>query len=217
VEDAPVTTWSRYAALGDSLTAGRDDAGPDGRPIGWARRLAVILSTRSAVPCALTNLAANGATVTAVLSQQLPAVAALHPDLVSVTVGMNDIRDPGFSRRDFAAAFRELLDALTATGATVLTCTLPDIAEFMPLPAEHVGLARQRMRDASDVIRGQAADHGAACLDVWALPGAADPGLFGPDRVHPNASGHRLLATAIADLLAGLAGGGPVDRPDEPG
>ena len=199
--------WPNYVALGDSLTAGRDDHGPDGTRIGWARRLAGILSTRTRVPCALTNLAADGASVAVVLDRQLPSVARMGsagPDLVSVTVGMNDIRDPGFSPERFAAGVGELLDGLAATGATVLTCTLPDVAAIMALPADRVEVARLRMRQASDIIRDQAARRGAVCLDVWAMPGAADPGLFGPDRIHPNASGHQLMADAFADLL--LAG-----------
>ena len=193
--------WSRYVALGDSLTAGRGDAGSDGRPIGWAQRLADILGARTSVPCVLTNLAADRATVSVVLGQQLPSVAALRPDLVSLTVGMNDIRAPGFSEQSFAADLGRLLDGLTATGATVLTCTLPDITAVISLPSEHVDLARQRLRQASDIIREHAAHRGAVCLDAWAMPDAIHPGLFSPDRLHPNASGHRLMATAFADLL----------------
>jgi lysophospholipase L1-like esterase len=196
-----VLSWSNYVALGDSLTAGRDDHGPGGLRIGWARRLAGILSTRTAVPCALTNLAMDGASVTDVLAWQLPSAARTGPDLVSLTVGMNDIRDPGFSPDRFAAGLGRLLEGLTATGATVLTCTLPDIAAIMPLPADLVALARLRMQEASDAIREQAAARGVLCLDAWALPGAADPDLFGPDRIHPNASGHQLMAAACADLL----------------
>ncbi len=56
------------------------------------------------------------------------------------------------------------------------------------------------MRQASHVIRDQAAYRGALCLDTWAMP-AADPDLFGPDRLHPNATGHRLMAAAFADVL----------------
>jgi lysophospholipase L1-like esterase len=200
-------SWSDYVALGDSLTAGRDDHGPGGQRIGWARRLAGILSARTAVPCTLTNLAADGADVTAVLERQLPSVARMEPDLVSVTVGMNDIRDPGFSPDRFAAGLERVIDGLTATGATVLTCTLPDSAAIMPLPAELIDVARQRMRQASDIIRDQAAARGALCLDIWAMPTAADPDLFGPDRIHPNADGHLLMATAFADLLAGCCAG----------
>jgi lysophospholipase L1-like esterase len=156
------------------------------------------------VPCALTNLAADGASVAVVLEQQLPWLARLQPqipDLVSVTVGMNDIRDPAFRPEHFAARLGLLLDGLTATGATVLTCTLPDIAGIMALPADLVEVARSRIRQASDIIREQAARRDAVCLDAWAMPGAADPGLFGPDRIHPNASGHQLIADAFAALL----------------
>ncbi len=200
-----VLNWSNYVALGDSLTAGRDDYGPGGSRIGWAWRLAGILTARTAVPCTLTNLAADGASVAVVLEQQLPWVARIGPGLVSVTVGMNDIRDPAFSEERFAAELGWLLDSLTTTGATVLTCTLPDIAAIMSLPADLVELARQRMWRASDIIREQAAGRGVVCLDAWAIPGAADPALFGPDRIHPNASGHQLMADAFAALL--LTGG----------
>jgi lysophospholipase L1-like esterase len=193
--------WANYVALGDSLTAGRDDHGPGGARIGWARRLAGILTARTSVGCALTNLAFDGASTGVVIEQQLPSVAALAPDLVSVTVGMNDIRDPGFAGDRFAAELGLLLDALSGTGATMLTCTLPDIAAIMPLSADLVEVARQRIRQASDIIREQAAQRGVVCLDAWAMPGAADPGLFGPDRIHPNGSGHQLMADAFAALL----------------
>lgn len=193
--------WANYVALGDSLTAGRDDHGPGGARIGWARRLAGILTARTSVCCALTNLAFDGASTGVVLEQQLPSVAALAPDLVSVTVGMNDIRDPGFSGARFAAELGLLLDGLSGTGATVLTCTLPDIAAIMPLPVDLVDVAQQRIREASDIIREQAARRGVVCLDAWAMPAAADPGLFGPDRIHPNGTGHQLMADAFAALL----------------
>lgn len=192
--------WSRYAALGDSVTAGRDDHGSAPR-IGWAWRLAQLLTTRTAVPCALTNLAADGAGVAAVIEWQLPSVPRLEPDLVSVTVGMNDIREPDFAGARFAAGLGRLLTALAATGATVLTCTLPDIAGIIPLPAGLAEVARQRMQRASEIIREQAARHGARCLDVWAMPGSSDPELFGPDRIHPNTRGHQLMAGAFAALL----------------
>jgi lysophospholipase L1-like esterase len=160
-----------------------------------------MLGGRTGVRCALTNLAADGASVSAVLERQLPAVASLRPDLVSLTVGMNDIRDPGFGEADFAAGLGRLLDGLAATGATVLTCTLPDIAAAIPLPTGLVELARQRMGAASEIIREQAARRGAVCLDLWAMPEACNPELFGPDRIHPNARGHELMAATFADLL----------------
>jgi lysophospholipase L1-like esterase len=195
-------TWSTYVALGDSLTAGAGDAGRDGRRIGWAQRLADILSVRTGVRCRLTNLAVDSATVSQVLSEQLPAAAAARPDLLSVTVGMNDIRARGFDELRFKAGLGQLFEAMAGTEATVLICTLPDLTAIMSLSAEMAGIARERMRLASDIIREQAESHGAVCLDAWALPGITDPDLYGPDRVHPNSRGHQLIAAAFADKLA---------------
>jgi lysophospholipase L1-like esterase len=194
--------WSSYVAIGDSLTAGRGDEGRDGRPIGWAQRLADILSVRTTVRCSLTNLAVDGATVHDVLSKQLPGVAARKPDLVSVTVGINDIRHRGFDELSFKADLGQLFETLAATQATLLTCTLPDLTVIMSLSQELHEIARERMRLASDIIREQAESYGAVCLDAWSLPGVTDPDLYGPDRLHPNHRGHQLIAAACADALA---------------
>jgi lysophospholipase L1-like esterase len=195
-------SWSTYVALGDSLTAGRGDEGRDGRPVGWAQRLADVLSVRTAVRCRLINLAVDSATVGEVLSKQLPAVSACRPDLVSVTVGMNDVRVRGFDELSFKADLGQLLEALAATQATVLTCTLPDVTTVMALSPELAEVARERLRLASDIIREQAESYGAVCVDAWAMPAAADPELYAPDHLHPNGRGHQFLAAACADQLA---------------
>ncbi|HTS98258.1 MAG TPA: SGNH/GDSL hydrolase family protein [Streptosporangiaceae bacterium] len=195
-------SWSTYVALGDSLTAGRGDEGRDGRPVGWAQRLADILSVRTTVRCRLINLAVDGATVGQVLAKQLPGVSACRPDLVSVTVGMNDIRSRGFDEMGFKAGLGQLLEALAATQATLLTCTLPDLAAVLQLSPELTDMVRERTRLASAIIREQAKSYGALCLDAWAMPAAADPDLYGPDRIHPNARGHQFIAAACADQLA---------------
>ncbi len=195
-------SWSTYVALGDSLTAGRGDEGRDGCPVGFAQRLADVLSVRTAVRCRLINLAVDGATAGQVLSKQLPAVTACRPDLVSVTVGMNDVRARGFDELRFKADLGQLLEALAATQATVLTCTLPDVTAVMALSPELAEVARERLRLASDIIREQAESHGALCVDAWAMPEAADPELYGPDHMHLGSRGHQLMAAACADKLA---------------
>jgi lysophospholipase L1-like esterase len=170
--------------------------------VGWAQRLADVLSVRTAVRCALTNMAEDRATVSSVLKEQLPKLAAAEPDLVSVTVGMNDIRARGFDEMTFKSELGQLLEGLAGTKAKVLTCTLPNIAAIMPLPPELTEIARERMRLASDIIREQAESYEAVCLDAWSLPGISDPELYSPDRMHPNGKGHQFIAAAFADKLA---------------
>jgi len=194
--------WSTYVAIGDSLTAGRGDEGRDGRPIGWAQRLADILGVRTTVRCSLTNLAVDGATVHEVLSKQLPAVAARKPDLVSVTVGINDIRRRDFDELSFKADLGQLFEALAATQATMLACTLPDLTVIMSLSQDLREVVRERTRLASDIIREQAESFGAICLDIWAMKDVTDPDFYGPDHVHPNSKGHQYMAAASADKLA---------------
>jgi lysophospholipase L1-like esterase len=201
-EGGELLSWSTYVALGDSLTAGRGDEGRDGRPVGWAQRLADILSVRTAVRCRLVNLAVDSATAGQVLGKQLPAVTACRPDLVSVTVGLNDVRIRGFDELGFKADLGQLLEALAATQATVLTCTLPDVTAIMALAPDLAEIARDRLRVASDIIREQAESYGTLCLDLWSMPEAADPELYAADHVHPNGRGHQLLAAACADALA---------------
>jgi hypothetical protein len=48
----------------------------------------------------------------------------------------------------------------------------------------------------------QAAARGVLCLDAWSMPAACDPDLFGRDRIHPNASGHQLMAAACKAMMA---------------
>lgn len=194
--------WSHYVALGDSLSAGKGDLDPAGHPLGWPTRFAALVKERTGEDCSLTNLAADRATVTHVLAEQLPALASTKPGLLSITVGMNDIRAPEFTGDAFAADLRRVFDELAATRATLLTCTLPDIAERLPLPAELVPLVRDRMREVSEIIRRVARAHDALYVDAWVLPEVADPDIYSTDGLHPNARGHRLLATAFADLLA---------------
>ena len=199
-------SWSNFVALGDSLTAGKGDAGPGGRPVGWAQRLADVLSVRTAVRCTLTNMAEDRATVSSVLKEQLPKVAAAEPDLVSVTVGMNDIRARGFDEMAFKSELGQLLEGLAGTKAKVLTCTLPNIAAIMPLPPELTEIARERMRLASDIIREQAESYerrvpGRLVPARYLRPGAVQRGPDAPERQGSSVHRRRVRRQAGSALI----------------
>ena len=79
-----------FVALGDSFTEGLNDYGPDGALIGWADRLADVLSARAA-GFLYANLAVRGKLLRDVLDEQVAPAIAMSPDLVSVAAGGNDI------------------------------------------------------------------------------------------------------------------------------
>lgn len=198
-----------HLALGDSLSAGRGDLDPQGNRLGWARRLADELGRATGRPHACTALAADHAGVADVAAGQLPAVRALRPDLVTVTVGTNDLQR-GFDADRFAADLDGLYAALVAEGATVLGMTVPAVVHLLPMPEPLRDLVRELVHQANTAIRRSAEAHGVLVLDAEHAPEVADPAFWQEDRMHPSAHGHRLIAAAAAALL--LASGGAADR-----
>ncbi len=194
----------RYVALGDSLTEGIGDFADDGRPRGWADRFAQGLATQRG-ELAYANLAIRGLTTAQVLATQLQPAVALAPDLVSVIVGMNDLLRPRFDagriRRDLSTIYGEL----AATGATVLTATLPEPGIGVPLPAQMRASFVRRGRRLNDAVRHAAAEHKVRCLDL-ARSTPTDPAIWSTDRLHPSAYGHQLIAD---EFLAFLRTGAP--------
>ncbi|MFP3966825.1 GDSL-type esterase/lipase family protein [Actinomadura fulvescens] len=187
--------WPIYVALGDSPGAGRH---PETT---WPAQLARTLTERTGRPCALTDLRAGPATVAQIIDDQFPAVPGLRADLVSVTVGLTDVQDPGFEECRFGSDLKWLFDGLAAMSATLLTCTLPGVAERLHVPAVLVPMIHDRMRAASEAIRAEASAHDALCVDAWSLPGMADPANYSENDL--TSRGHRLLAGAFADLMTG--------------
>ena len=194
-----VVRWSRYVALGDSLTEGLCDTSrmPDGTYRGWADRLAHLLVHDSAGAGELryANLAVRSRRVRDLVQDQVPQALDLRPDLVSILMGANDLvggtADPRVLARDVEEAVRRL----RANGADVLLVT-----PFLPHRLTARVFAR-RFAAFADELRRIAAAHGAILLDVEALPAIGDLGMWADDKVHLRSKGHRFLAYRAADAL----------------
>jgi len=194
----PPGGYRRYVALGDSSTEGLDDPydGADGGYRGWADRLAEqVDATWPGLEYA--NLAVRGRQAGQVEREQLPAALALQPDLVSVFAGLNDILRPRVDLAAVAGALTRMMTELRASGATVLTITVPDAGSVNPIARS----LRGRVRWLNDAIRDAAARTGTLVCDVAAYPVAADPRMWSPDRLHANALGHERIAAGLAQTL----------------
>lgn len=195
----------RFVALGDSLTEGLGDVLPDGSPRGWADVLAVTLAAREP-GLRYANLAVRGLKVRGVLETQVAPALALEPDLVAAAVGMNDLVQPRLDLAAFSADADALFGRLRATGVRVLSVTPPDVSRVIPLARLVRGRAARMRRSILD----SAAAHGVLVVDLWDHPLAVDPAYWAPDRLHPNARGHR----ALADLAARALGVEPLPGAD---
>lgn len=78
-----------YVALGDSAAQGVGASSPDK---GYVGLLAERLRASTGRPVLVVNLSVSGARVADVVDEQLPQLAGLEPDLVTVAIGGNDVR-----------------------------------------------------------------------------------------------------------------------------
>ncbi|MEW6155398.1 MAG: SGNH/GDSL hydrolase family protein [Actinomycetota bacterium] len=173
-----------YVALGDSTAQGIGASGPER---GYVGLLAQRLRSTTGRPVQVLNLSRSGARVHDVVIEQLPRLAGLAPDVVTVAVGSNDIKQYDATR------FRADFDALVA-GLPPGT-VVGDVPWFM-----HGGTGRKS---------GEAADYVAARAGSRDLPVARlhramrERGWksmftdFSADWFHPNDRGHRVWADAF--------------------
>lgn len=197
----PEPCYGRYVALGDSQTEGLGDGNDVVGHRGWADRLAEHL-TRLNPHLRYANLAVRGLRAGRVRAEQLQPALALHPDLVTVIAGMNDLIRPRFDAAAVAAHLEAMFAALSGSGGVrVATMTFPDISTIMPIGR----YLRPRVVDLNARIRAAADRHGVTVLDTFHQPVTTDPRMWSPDRLHASALGHALIADGMA-LALGLPG-----------
>lgn len=195
---SPVT-FSRYVALGDSLTEGLSDGSrqADGHYRGWADRLAELLAHSGGRqhPLLYANLAVRSRRIRDVIDHQLPRALELKADLVSVLIGANDLVKAGARPEQLAEQLGQGIARLRESGAEVLVITpfAPHRGYLRPLQA--------RLDRFNAVIAEYAHQTGAVLVDFASDAACAEPRSWGEDRVHLSSQGHRLLSYRAAAAL----------------
>jgi lysophospholipase L1-like esterase len=189
--------WSRYVAIGDSFTEGIGDPEPasPGGHRGWADRVAEVLAAQTD-DFAYANLAIRGRLLQQILDEQVDAALALHPDLISISAGGNDIIRPGTDPDEVAARLDAGIARLRGDGATVVMFNGPDIGGTPVL-----GRIRGKVAIYNENLRAVAKRHDAIVADMWALRELTDPRMWAPDRLHFSPIGHQTIARMVLDAL----------------
>jgi lysophospholipase L1-like esterase len=187
-----------FVAIGDSFTEGYGDYYPDGGCRGWADRFAGMLD---AVEPGLTyaNLGVRGKLLHQVISEQVPRVVAMQPDLVSLAAGGNDLLRPKADPASLAATFEQAVTQLKAAADQVLL-----FSGFDPSGLPMMRLIRDRIMAYNARIKEIAARHDCLHVDLWTMSVLADRRQWCADRLHLAADGHRRVALLVAET-AGLA------------
>ncbi len=201
----------RLVAIGDSTVEGIEDPGPDGVYRGWADRFAGHLDELH--PGLLyANLAVRGRTAHEVRADQLPAALALAPDVALVVAGVNDVLQPRFDRQALRDDLRAMHAELAATGAQVLTFTMPDMARVAPLAV----VLRRRLQFLNSVTLECRERYGSVVVDLASVPAASHPAMWHSDRLHANSEGHRRIAAALAEAVGYEVEDWRAEPPPEP-
>jgi lysophospholipase L1-like esterase len=189
--------WSRYVALGDSFTEGVGDPEPasPGGHRGWADRVAEVLS-QGTEDFAYANLAVRGKLIRQIVDEQIEPALALHPDLITISAGGNDVIRPGSDPDLIAGQFEDAVRRLSRDGAQIVLFTGTDVG-FSPV-FRHL---RGRVAIYNEHLRGIAARYDCIVADLWALTEIQDAAMWAPDRLHLNALGHHTVARMVLAAL----------------
>ena len=180
-----------YVALGDSAAQG---IGASELRRGYVSLIADRLSKSTGRPVQVINLSSSGARIRDVVEEQLPALAGLRPDLITVDVGGNDLRQYD------AATYRSDVSALVAG--------LPKGAVVADIPYFMHGRAQRDANEAAAFIAERATQGGLVVAPLQETMRARGwQGMFtdyAADWFHPNDRGHRVWADSFWQVIAPL-------------
>ena len=186
-----------YVAIGDSTAQGIGASRPGRSYVGV---VAAYIRASTSRRLRVVNLGISGATVGIAIAKELPALAKLRPDLVTVSIGANDM--PTFEPARFQSQIEQLFDALPPHAIVA------DLPTFYFLPAE------RQVRVANAILRAAAAERNLRVVDLHAT--MARQGAWGVitqfagDLFHPNDRGYRVWASpflaAVDDRLTDIGG-----------
>jgi lysophospholipase L1-like esterase len=184
------TTPLLYVALGDSTVEGVGASRPD---LNYVSRLAARLRERYPAARAV-NLGVGGATSADVVTAQLDRAITLSPQLVTLSVGPNDITT-GVPVRRYERNVTTILASLTGqTRAVVVVNLLPDLGttrRFRGGP--HEDKVRGLTIQFNEILAAVARAHGVDVVDLY-TPSRQEvprhPELLAADGYHPSDAGY---------------------------
>jgi lysophospholipase L1-like esterase len=193
-------SYTRFIALGDSMTEGMSDEIINGNYRGWADRVADELA-KATPGFTYMNLAIRGKLLKQVVEDQVPAAIKYiqgKQTLVSFHAGANDVLRPNYQPEASLALYELGVKKLTDAGATVIIFTVIDKVEGEGKTAT---LWHQRFSAFNENVRKVAAKYPVILFEAKKAEFLNDRRFLAYDRLHMNSEGHRRLANAVLEGL----------------
>jgi lysophospholipase L1-like esterase len=184
-----------FVAVGDSFTEGMDDPAPNGTYVGWADRLAAMISAEQR-GFRYANLAIRGKMLQEIVDEQVPLAASLKPKLVTLCGGGNDILVPGSDPDAVAEVYEIAVADLRAAGAEVVIFT-----GFDPKHTPFLRSLRGKIAIYNSHLWSVAERYHCKVVDLWSMTVLHDRRAWSADRLHLSSEGHRRVALRTAEVL----------------
>ena len=172
-----------YLALGDSAAQGIGATSP---MKGYVGLIANAIERRTGKTVQIVNISKTGAKMDDYLKDQVPVIATLKPDIVTIEIGANDVA--GFNATEYRAKFKKVL------------ATLPDgsYVSNMPLFNSRPG-STQNAKEASKIIKEELRAYPKLIFVDLETQTQQNQSIFGfaPDLFHPNNLSYKNWADAF--------------------
>ncbi len=197
----------RYVALGDSYTIGTSVEPAERFP----DLLVAAIATDGTPLDLVANLGVNGYTTADLIRDELPALDALEPDVVTLLIGVNDVVQ-GVPATTYERNAATILDALLARlpPERIVVVAIPDYtatpagADYGDPDDQHDAIVASNATMARLAVA-----RGIEFVDIFdlSLEAADDRSLVASDGLHPSGSQYDRWVTRIAPVMERLIGG----------
>ena len=170
-----------YVALGDSAAQG---IGASTTNKTYVAIIARTIAMKSGRPVAISNLSQSGDRIQDVIQTQMPQLRRLHPDIVTVDIGANDIVD-GTSQTRIIQEYGVILQELH--GYPVIFANIPDF--MWGTQQRDTTVINRAIQDLGGRYGVIIADlHQSSLKRMWGW------NQYAPDGFHPSNAGHQTWA-----------------------
>lgn len=179
----------KYAALGDSLTAGTGTAD-------YKETFPYLVSQKlsSKQNIELYNFARAGDTSKDVFENQLPQVLSLKPDLVTLLIGTNDIHGL-VPLSDFENNLDKIISAIKNSGAKLYLLSIPYLGSDKIVYPPYNTILDSQTRKFNKIINNKSIKYNVNLIDLYSLKKTSD--FYSRDEFHPSSKGYAVWAEII--------------------